>query len=88
MCRYVCVYVLCMYSPHVHLYHTIHYYSIKKSQLLRRSSLFSQLTYDQLSPYDLQHRYEKDISSCIHDKSILLLGHLGAFFTRIKKIDN
>lgn len=40
--------------------------------------LFSRLTDDLLTPCDPQHRYEKRISFCIHDKSMLLLGHLDA----------
>ena len=47
------------------------------------SSLPSQLDRVLLGPCDQQYHYEKQISFCIHDKSILLLGHLGAFFSRI-----
>ena len=43
-----------------------------------KSSLLFQLCRGPLNPYGLQHHYEKQIPSCIHDKSILLLGRLGA----------
>ena len=39
------------------------------------SSSFLQSTCAQLNPYGRQYRCEKRTLSCIHDKSILLLGH-------------
>jgi hypothetical protein len=48
------------------------------SQLVKPSLLF-QSSCAQLNPYGRQHHYEKQISSYIHDKSILLLGHLDAY---------
>ncbi len=44
---------------------------------MKSSSLF-QLSCGRLNPYGHQHHCEKQIPSCIHDKSILLLGRLGA----------
>jgi hypothetical protein len=38
-----------------------------------------QLSYVLLSPYGPQYHCGKQTPFCIHDKSILLLGHLGAF---------
>jgi hypothetical protein len=38
----------------------------------------------QLNPYGGQYYYEKQMPFCIHDKSILLLGHLGPFYGRIR----
>jgi hypothetical protein len=38
----------------------------------------------QLNPYGGQYHYEKQMPFCIHDKSILLLGHLGPFYGRIR----
>jgi hypothetical protein len=43
------------------------------------SSSFLQSAYARLNPYGRRHHYEKEISLCIHDKSILLLGHRGAY---------
>jgi len=52
---------------------------IALKSLLTKSSLFSQSVYAPLNPYDELYHQEKEISCCIHDKPILLLGHLGAF---------
>jgi hypothetical protein len=38
----------------------------------------------QLNPYGDQYHYEKQMPFCIHDKSILLLGHLGPFYGHIR----
>jgi hypothetical protein len=43
------------------------------------SSSFLQSACARLNPYGRRHHYEKEISLCIHDKSILLLGHRGAY---------
>jgi hypothetical protein len=43
------------------------------------SSSFLQSACGQLNPYGRRHHYEKEISFCIHGKSILLLGHGGAY---------
>ena len=48
------------------------------SQLVKYSSSFSQSPCAQLNPYGRRHHCGKQILFCIHDKSILLLGHLGA----------
>jgi hypothetical protein len=45
-----------------------------KSQLVK-PTLFFQSACARLNPYGRLHHCEKKISSCIHDKSILLLGH-------------
>ena len=47
------------------------------SQLVKPSLLFRS-TCAQLNPYGHRHHCGKQISSYIHDKSILLLGHLDA----------
>jgi hypothetical protein len=54
--------------------------------LLVKPSLPSQLDHVLLDPCDHQCHCEKRISYCIHDKSILPLGHLGAFSSRIKGV--
>ena len=43
-----------------------------------KSSSLSQSFCAPLNPYGRQYHCEKEILFCIHDKSILLLGHLGA----------
>jgi hypothetical protein len=45
-----------------------------KSQLVK-PTLFFQSACAQLNPYGRPYRCGKGISSCIHDKSILLSGH-------------
>ena len=52
---------------------------------LAKSSLPFQLSCVLLNPYGRRHHYEKQILFCIHGKSILLLGHLGAFCRRIEE---
>ena len=49
------------------------------SQVVKYSSSFLQSACAELSPYGPRYHYGKEISFCIHDKSILLLGHLGAW---------
>jgi hypothetical protein len=56
------------------------------TQLVKSSSLF-QSSCARLNPYDLQHHCEKEIPSCIHGTSILLLGHLGASNINSPKMD-
>lgn len=48
------------------------------SQVVRYSSSFLQSACAQLNPYGRRYHCGKEISFCIHDKSILLLGHRGA----------
>jgi hypothetical protein len=45
-----------------------------QSQLVK-PTLFFQSACARLNPYGRLHHCGKEISSCIHDKSILLLGH-------------
>jgi hypothetical protein len=52
------------------------------SQLVRSTSLV-RLACARLNPYDRQYHCEKQIPYDIRGKSILLLGHLGAFYRRI-----
>ena len=52
--------------------------NIMPELLKSSSSSFFQSSCARLNPYGHQHHCEKQIPSCIHDKSILLLGHLGA----------
>jgi hypothetical protein len=49
------------------------------SQVVKYSSSFLQSACVQLNPYGRRYHCGKKISFCIHDKSILLLGHLGAW---------
>ena len=51
--------------------------------LLVKSSSLSQSACARLNAYDRQYHCEKQIPYDIHGKSILLLGHLGAFYRRI-----
>ena len=51
-----------------------------KSASLKSSSPF-QSSCVLLNAHDLQYRCEKQIPFCIHDKSILLLGHLDAYLS-------
>jgi hypothetical protein len=53
------------------------------SLLVKSSSPF-QSSCGWLDPYGRQHRCEKQIPYDIHDKSMLLLDHLGAFYGRIR----
>ena len=53
------------------------------SQLVKPSSFF-QSSCVRLNPYGRRHHCGKELSSRIHGKSILLLGHPGAFYTRIE----
>lgn len=57
------------------------------SQVVKYSSSFLQSVCVRLNPYDLQHHCGKEISFCIRDKSILLLGHLGAYDLNSPKMD-
>jgi hypothetical protein len=65
----------------VYIYNNI---IMSMSPLTKSSSSPFQSACVRLNPYDLQHHCEKQIPFCIHDKSILLLGHLGAFYRRIE----
>jgi hypothetical protein len=49
------------------------------SQVVKYSSSFLQSACARLNPYGRQHHCGKEIWFCIHDKSILLLGHRGAW---------
>ena len=51
------------------------------SQVVKYSSSFLQSACAELSPYGPRYHCGKEISFCIHDKSILLLGHRGAYDT-------
>jgi hypothetical protein len=53
------------------------------SHLVKPASFF-QSSCVLLNPYGRRHHCGKEISSCIHGKSTLLLGHLGAFYIRIE----
>jgi hypothetical protein len=68
-------------------YNNTHAYDIiimPVSPLAKSSSPF-QLSCVLLNPCGRRHHYEKQILFCIHGKSILLLGHLGAFCRRIEE---
>jgi hypothetical protein len=52
---------------------------IPMSPVVKYSSSFLQSAYARLNPYGRRYHCGKKISFCIHDKSILLLGHLGAW---------
>src|SRR5215210_2118665 len=56
---------------------TIQHTIMPMSQLVKSSSP-AQSVCAQLNPYDHRYHCGKKISFCIHDKSILLLGHRGA----------
>ena len=49
------------------------------SQVMKYSSSFLQSACAQLNPYDRRYHYGKKIPYDIRGKSILLLGHLGAW---------
>jgi hypothetical protein len=50
-----------------------------RSPLVKYSLSFLQSVCVHLNPYDLQHHCGKEVSFCIRDKSILFLGHRGAY---------
>ena len=52
---------------------------IPMSQVVKYLSSFLQSACALLNPYGRRYHCGKEISFCIHDKSILLLGHLGAW---------
>jgi len=54
---------------------------------LAKSSLLFQSARARLNPYDRRYHCEKQIPFCIHGKSILLLGHLGAYNIDSPKMD-
>ena len=58
-----------------------------RSPLVKYSLSFLQSVYVRLNLHDLQHHCGKEISFCIRDKSILLLGHLGAYDLNSPKMD-
>jgi hypothetical protein len=63
------------------LQHDNDYFIMAMSQLVRYPSSFFQPACARLNPYGRRHHCGKEISFCIHDKSILLLGHRGAYDT-------
>jgi hypothetical protein len=54
---------------------------------LAKSSLPFQSACVRLNPYGRRYHCEKQIPFCIHDKSILLLGRLGAYSINSPKMD-